>query len=71
MSFLEILEQLAQGLGHTLVVTLTCSVTALLVGLIMTCLRQLGAKHIAGVLDVFTYVFRGILTLPPKNVLLS
>ena len=60
MSFLDILEQLAQGLGHTLLVTLTCSATALLVALLMTSLRQLGTKHIAWGLDVFTYVFRGI-----------
>ena len=60
MSFLEILEQLAQGLGHTLLVTLTCSATALLVALMMTGLRQLGTQHIGRVLDVFTFVFRGI-----------
>jgi len=60
MSFIEILEQLAQGLGHTLLVTLTCSATALLVALVMTGLRQLGTPHIARALDVFTYVFRGI-----------
>ena len=60
MSFLDILEQLAQGLGYTLLVTLTCSATALLVALAMTGLRQLGTKHIAWGLDVFTYVFRGI-----------
>jgi len=60
MSFLDILEQLAQGLGHTLLVTLTCAATALLVGLLMTCLRQLGTKHVAQVLDVLTYMLRGI-----------
>jgi polar amino acid transport system permease protein len=60
MSFLDILEQLAQGLGHTLLVTLTCSATALLVGLVMAGLRRLGTKKIAWVLDVLTYVFRGI-----------
>ncbi len=60
MSFLEILEQLAQGLGHTLLVTLTCSATALLVALMMTGLRQLGTQRIGRVLDVFTFVFRGI-----------
>jgi polar amino acid transport system permease protein len=60
MSFLDILEQLAQGLGHTLLVTLTCSATALLVGLVMAGLRQLGTKRIGWVLDVLTYVFRGI-----------
>jgi polar amino acid transport system permease protein len=60
MSFLDILEQLAQGLGHTLLVTLTCSATALLVGLVMAGLRQLGTQRIGWVLDVLTYVFRGI-----------
>ena len=60
MNFLDILEQLAQGLGHTLLVTLTCSATALLVGLVMAGLRQLGTKRIGWVLDVLTYVFRGI-----------
>jgi polar amino acid transport system permease protein len=60
MSFLDILEQLAQGLGHTLLVTLTCSATALLVALMMTGLRQLGTQHITRALDVLTYIFRGI-----------
>ena len=60
MSFLDILEQLAQGLGHTLLVSLTCSATALLVGLVMAGLRQLGTKRIGWVLDILTYVFRGI-----------
>jgi len=60
MSFLDILEQLAQGLGHTLLVTLTCSATALLVGFVMAGLRQLGTQRIGWVLDVLTYVFRGI-----------
>ena len=60
MNFLDILEQLAQGLGHTLLVTLTCSATALLVGLVMAGLRQLGTQRIGWVLDVLTYVFRGI-----------
>ena len=60
MNFLDILEQLAQGLGHTLLVTLTCSATALLVGLAMAGLRQLGTQRIGWVLDVLTYVFRGI-----------
>ena len=60
MNFLDILEQLAQVLGHTLLVTLTCSATALLVGLVMAGLRQLGTQRIGWVLDVLTYVFRGI-----------
>jgi polar amino acid transport system permease protein len=60
MNFLDILEQLAQGLGHTLLVTLTCSATALLVGLAMVGLRQFGTQRIGWVLDVLTYVFRGI-----------
>jgi polar amino acid transport system permease protein len=60
MNFLDILEQLAQGLGHTLLVTLTCSATALLVGLVMAGLRQLGTPRIGWVLDGLTYVFRGI-----------
>lgn len=60
MNFLDILEQLAQGLGHTLLVTLMCSATALLVGLAMAGLRQLGTQRIGWVLDVLTYVFRGV-----------
>ncbi|MEI6838855.1 MAG: amino acid ABC transporter permease [Alcaligenaceae bacterium] len=60
MSFLNILEQLAFGLGHTLLVTFVCSVTALVAGFAIACARQLGGRRTASTLDIFTYVFRGI-----------
>jgi polar amino acid transport system permease protein len=60
MSFLNILEHLAFGLGHTLLVTFVCSVTALVAGFAITCARQLGGRRIAWALDIFTYVFRGV-----------
>ena len=60
MSFLNILEQLAFGLGHTLLVTFVCGVTALVAGFAIACARQLGGRRTAWTLDIFTYVFRGI-----------
>ena len=60
MSFLDILRQLAHGVGYTLLVTLACSVTGLLSGLLIAGGRQLGGAASTLLLDVYTYVFRGV-----------
>ena len=60
MNFLEILAQLAQGLVYTAWVTLVCSATGLVVGLTVAGLRRMGGAAWVAILDVYTYVFRGI-----------
>ena len=60
MSFLDILRQLSHGVGYTLLVTLACSVTGLFSGLLIAGARQLGGAGAALLLDVYTYIFRGI-----------
>ena len=60
MTFLEILSQLAQGIFYTVLVTLVCSLTGLLVGLTLSCLRRLNTAWLTYVIDVYTYVFRGV-----------
>jgi His/Glu/Gln/Arg/opine family amino acid ABC transporter permease subunit len=58
--FLDILRQLSHGVGYTLLVTLACSATGLLSGLLIAGSRQLGGAGTALLLDVYTYIFRGI-----------
>lgn len=60
MNLIEITLQLAHGVAYTLLVTLTCSLTGLLVGLLVACARRLGFTALNPLLDIFTYVFRGI-----------
>ena len=60
MSFLEILGVLFRGAGHTLLVTLACSLTGLAVGLAIASLSRLEQRWISPLLVGFTYVFRGI-----------
>ena len=60
MNFLEILALLARGAGYTVLVTLACSATGLAVGLAVAMLRRLRLPGVLPLLDVFTYVFRGI-----------
>ncbi len=60
MTFLDILSQLAQGIFYTVLVTLVCSLTGLLVGLTLSCLRRLNTAWLTYVIDVYTYVFRGV-----------
>ena len=60
MSFLDIVLQLAHGVGYTVIVTLCCSLTGLLVGLLIAGLRRLNVARLTPLLDLFTYVFRGI-----------
>ncbi len=60
MSFFEILWQLAPGLVYTILVTLTCSITGVAAGLLVACLRRLQKPVLSALLDVYTYVFRGV-----------
>ena len=60
MTFLDILSQLAQGIFYTVLVTLVCSLTGLLVGLTLSCLRRLNTAWLTYVIDAYTYVFRGV-----------
>ena len=60
MTFLDILSQLAQGIFYTVLVTLVCSLTGLLVGLTLSCLRRLNTAWLTYLIDAYTYVFRGV-----------
>ena len=60
MTFLDILAQLAQGIFYTVIVTLVCSLTGLVVGLLMASLRRLDIPWLIPLIDCYTYVFRGV-----------
>ena len=60
MTFLDILAQLAQGISYTVVVTLVCSITGLIVGLTVASLRRLDIPWLTPLIDCYTYVFRGV-----------
>jgi len=60
MNFFEILRVLANGIGYTLLVTVVCSVTALVFGLLMITVRTLGGRGSKRVIDVAVYCLRGV-----------
>ncbi len=60
VSFIEIVAQLGQGLIYTLLVTLVCSATGMLVGLVTACMRRLGVAWIQPLISAYTYIFRGV-----------
>ncbi len=60
MNFYEILAQLAQGLSYTVLVTLVCCATGLVIGLTLACLRRLSISGLTPIIDAYTYVFRGV-----------
>jgi polar amino acid transport system permease protein len=60
MTFIDILSQLSQGIAYTALVTLACSVTGVVVGLLITGLRRLSILGLVPLLDTFVYVFRGV-----------
>ena len=60
MSFRDILLQLVQGVSYTVIVTITCSFTGLLMGLIVVGLRRLSLPKLRFLLDTYTYVFRSV-----------
>ena len=60
MTFADILLTLMRGAGYTLLITLSCAATALVVGLAIAIARELGGRWLASVLSVIVYVLRGI-----------
>ena len=60
MNFYDILAQLAHGISYTVLVTLVCSATGLVIGLTLACLRRLSIPGLTPLIDVYTYVFRGV-----------
>ena len=60
MNFLDILTQLAQGISYTVLVTLVCSLTGLVVGLFLASLRRLDIPWLIPLIDCYAYVFRGV-----------
>lgn len=60
ISFIDIVAQLGQGLIYTLLVTLVCSATGMVVGLTTACMRRLGIAWIKPLISAYTYIFRGV-----------
>ena len=60
MNFYDILAQLAQGISYTVIVTLVCSATGLVIGLTLASLRRLEIPSLTPVIDTYTYIFRGV-----------
>ncbi|MFL6734856.1 MAG: amino acid ABC transporter permease [Sphingomicrobium sp.] len=60
MTFVDILLTLLRGAGYTLLVTLSCAGTGLLVGLGIAIARELGGAWLSWVLSTLVYVLRGI-----------
>ncbi|MGV2979402.1 amino acid ABC transporter permease [Camelimonas sp. ID_303_24] len=60
MSFLQILLQLAGGVGYTIMVTVACSLTGVVVGLGVAMLSRLGLPWPSAALGVFTFIFRAV-----------
>jgi len=60
VNFYDILVQLAQGISYTVLVTLVCSATGLIIGLTLASLRRLDIPGLTPVIDTYTYVFRGV-----------
>lgn len=60
MTFIDILAQLAQGVTYTVLVTLVCSLTGLVVGLMLSSLRRLNFRGVNPFIDGYAYVFRGV-----------
>ena len=60
MNFYDILAQLAQGISYTVLVTLVCSATGLVIGLCLASLRRLSIRGLTPLIDIYTYVFRGV-----------
>jgi polar amino acid transport system permease protein len=60
VTFYDILAQLAQGVSYTVLVTLVCSATGLIVGLVLSSLRRLNFLGVNPLIDGYAYVFRGV-----------
>lgn len=60
MTFVDILLTLMRGAGYTLLITLSCAATALVVGLAIAVARELGGAWLSRVLSAIVYVLRGV-----------
>lgn len=60
MSLLDILLSLLNGVFYTVVVTLVCSMTGLVVGLLLSSLHRLSIKTLTFLIDTYTNIFRGV-----------
>jgi polar amino acid transport system permease protein len=60
VTFADILLILLQGAGYTLLITLCCSATALIVGLGIAVMRELGGGWLGSLLSTIVYVLRGV-----------
>jgi polar amino acid transport system permease protein len=60
VNFYDILAQLAQGISYTIIVTLVCSATGLVIGLTLASLRRLNISGVNPLIDIYTYIFRGV-----------
>ncbi|SNX29194.1 amino acid ABC transporter membrane protein 1, PAAT family [Polynucleobacter meluiroseus] len=60
MSLVNILLALGNGVFYTVVVTLVCSMTGLTVGLLLSSLHRLSISSVSRLIDLYTYVFRGV-----------
>ena len=60
MNFFDIIGLLSKGAGYTVMVTLACSATGLLVGLAAIGMYRLQLPGATPLLNAFTYIFRGI-----------
>ena len=60
MSLLGILLELCKGVVYTVIVTLVCSMTGLVVGLLLSSLHRLSIRSVSFLIDIYTYIFRGV-----------
>ncbi len=60
MDFLQILTLLSQGVGYTVIVTLACSATGVVVGLGIAMLHRLGIRTLNRALAVLVYLLRAL-----------
>lgn len=60
MPFANILLTLLNGAGYTLLITLSCAATALVVGFGIAIARELGGAWLSWVLSAVVYVLRGV-----------
>ena len=60
MTFVDILLTLVNGAGYTLLVTLACAATGLVIGLGIAVARELGGAWLSWALSIVVYVLRGI-----------
>ena len=60
MSLLDILLELGHGVIYTVIVTMVCSMTGLVVGLLLSSLYRLSIRSLSFLIDIYTYVFRGV-----------